>query len=63
MLFRSSDKVAWADGRRRVALDVEVPVQPGVNVYRVVAEDHDGLRTTREVYVLGDDPGPAVSGE
>lgn len=55
------DKVAWRPARgRRVDVQVAVPVQPGANHYVVVAEDATGLRTVRDVYVLGDD-GAAVA--
>ena len=48
------DKVAWQPVQGR-SLDttVEVPVRPGMNRYVVVVEDASGVRTTREVCVLG----------
>lgn len=58
---RQLDKVAWAAGKRRANLEIEVPVAPGVNLFRVVAVDRDGLRTERDLYVFGDDATPAVS--
>jgi carboxyl-terminal processing protease len=50
------DKVAWSAGDGRGAeLRVSVPVAPGMNRYIVVAEDEAGLRTQRDLYVLGSD--------
>ncbi len=49
------DKLAWVPVRART-LDttLEVPVRPGLNRYVVVVEDAGGVRTTREVCVLGE---------
>jgi hypothetical protein len=56
------DKVAWQAGTgRKARLDVPLPVTEGTNHYVVVAEDRQGLRTVRDVYVLGDS-GAAVAG-
>jgi hypothetical protein len=52
----ADDKVAWRPGTgRRIDADLVVPVVAGTNRYVVIAEDKTGLRTEREVYVLGDD--------
>ncbi len=56
------DKVAWRPGRgRRADLALTVPVAAGTNRYVIVAEDKTGLRTVRDVYVLGDDGGGGVT--
>lgn len=49
-----ADKVAWRPGDgRKLSFMVTVPVEVGTNRYVVVAEDNQGLRTSRDVYVLG----------
>jgi len=56
------DKVAWRAGRgRRADLTLDLPVLAGVNRYVIVAEDKAGLRTVRDVYVLGDEGGGGVT--
>lgn len=50
------DKVAYhAATGRRAELDLVLDVVPGANHYVVVAEDDRGLRTVRDLYVLGED--------
>ncbi|MFZ5480072.1 MAG: S41 family peptidase [Myxococcota bacterium] len=57
------DKLAYrAMSGRRGELEVPVEIVPGTNHFQVVAEDRMGLRTVRDVYVLGED-GPIVTGE
>ncbi|MES2640468.1 MAG: S41 family peptidase [Myxococcota bacterium] len=56
------EKIAWrAATGRRADLDLVLPVVAGTNRYVIVAEDRAGLRTQRDLYILGDDSGPAVT--
>jgi C-terminal peptidase prc len=49
------DKVAWRPLRgRRGDLVVDVPVRRGANRYVVIAEDRTGLRSSVDVYILGE---------
>ncbi|MDP2311214.1 MAG: S41 family peptidase [Pseudomonadota bacterium] len=61
-LDHDREKMAWrATTGRRTELDLVVPIVAGTNHYVIVAEDRAGLRTQRDLYILGDDTGPAVT--
>lgn len=48
------EKLAWRPARGRVVdFSVDVPVVVGTNRYTIVAKDRDGLKTVRDVFVLG----------
>ncbi len=56
------EKAAWRSvTSRRADLDLVLPVAEGTNRYVIVAEDRAGLRTQRDLYVLGVEDGPAVT--
>lgn len=55
------EKLAWKPAHgRALTLDIEVPVVSGTNRYTIVARDKDGLKTVRDVYVLGEE-GPTTA--
>ncbi len=61
-LEHGEEKIAWrSSAARRTELEVMLPVVAGTNHYRIVAEDREGLRTVRDVYVYGDDGGAGIS--
>ena len=57
------DKVLYRTGLgQRARLSVNVPVAAGSNRIVVIAEDKQGNRTRRELYIHGDGAGPAQDG-
>ncbi|MDP2312134.1 MAG: S41 family peptidase [Pseudomonadota bacterium] len=62
LLEHDREKVTWrAVTGRKAELDLTVPVVAGTNRYVIVAEDRAGLRTQRDLYILGDDGGAGVT--
>ena len=56
VLFADDRKIGWAPGSSEgVDLSVDVSLEPGVNTFTAIAEDSDGLRSSRRFTVRGHD--------